>query len=64
MSTAILILAIVCMFGALGSLLVGVVGMGRTEFNKKHGNRLMRFRVGFQAAAIALLLLWALMPKK
>jgi hypothetical protein len=64
MSTAVLILAIVCMFGALGSLLVGVVGLGRTEFNKKHGNRLMRWRIGFQAAAIALLFLWAVMPKK
>lgn len=37
-------------------LLVGVAGFARGgEFNKKHGNKLMRLRILFQAVAIVLI---------
>jgi hypothetical protein len=37
----------------LGTLLTGVVGMGKGgAFNDKYGNKLMRFRVIFQGLAI------------
>jgi hypothetical protein len=41
----------------LGSLMVGVVSMGKAgEFNRKYGNKLMRLRVFFQLATIACLI--------
>lgn len=48
---------------ALGSvvivLILGVIAMARGgEFNRKYGNKLMRARVGLQAAAIVLFLLF------
>ena len=44
---------------ALGSLLVGVFNMGKGgTFNKNNSNKLMRYRVVFQAGAVALLVLY------
>ncbi len=41
----------------LGILVVGVVGFARGgEFNRKHGNRMMRYRIIAQAVAIVLIL--------
>jgi len=58
MSTFLLVAAIACAVGAVGSLLTGVIGLGRSEFNAKYGNKLMRARVGFQFAAILFLFLY------
>jgi len=42
----------------LGSLMVGVVSMGKAgELNRKYSNKLMRMRVFFQMATIACLIL-------
>ena len=42
----------------LGSLMVGVVSMGKAgDFNRKYANKLMRLRVFFQMATIACLIL-------
>lgn len=42
-------------------LLAGVVGMLRGgAFNRRYGNALMRLRVGAQAAAVALIVIYAL----
>jgi hypothetical protein len=42
----------------LGSLMVGVVSMGKAgEFNRKYSNKLMRLRVIFQLATVACLIL-------
>jgi hypothetical protein len=42
----------------LGSLMVGVVSMGKAgDFNRKYSNKLMRLRVFFQLATIACLIL-------
>ncbi len=50
------ILAVVAMGATLVVLLVGVVAMFRGgEFNRRHGNRLMRLRILLQLVAIALL---------
>ena len=65
MSTALLVIAIVLALGAVASLLTGVIGLGRSEFNNKYGNKLMRARVGFQAGAILFLFLyWLTLPGK
>jgi len=41
----------------LGILIVGVLGFARGgEFNRKHGNRMMRYRIIAQAVAIILIL--------
>ena len=42
----------------LGSLMVGVVSMGKAgEFNRKYANKLRRLRVIFQLATVACLIL-------
>jgi hypothetical protein len=58
MSTALLVLAILCALGAVASLLSGVIGLSQSEFNRKYGNKLMRARVGFQFGAVVFLFLY------
>jgi len=42
-------------------LVVGVIGMARgVEFNEKYGNKMMRLRVGLQALAVILVVLFVL----
>jgi len=42
-------------------LIVGVVGMARgSAFNEKYGNKMMRLRVGLQALALILVVLFVL----
>lgn len=59
----------VALFVALAAtlvvLLTGVVGMAAGgEFNRKHGNRLMRLRVLLQAVAVGLILLFFLFGQR
>lgn len=50
--------AIACLI-VLGVLLTGVGGFAKGgEFNKKHANRIMRYRIYAQAVAVALILLF------
>jgi len=51
-------LALVAVVGVLATGIVGFIKGG--EFNRKYGNRLMRFRVGCQAIAVILILLLVL----
>ncbi len=45
----------IAMLAVLAVLVMGLVSMVKGgEFNRKYGNRLMRWRVGLQAAALAL----------
>ncbi|MEO1960007.1 MAG: twin transmembrane helix small protein [Paracoccus sp. (in: a-proteobacteria)] len=47
------------MLVVLGILATGIGGFARGgEFNRKHGNRLMRWRIIGQAIAVALILLF------
>lgn len=58
MSTTFIILMAVTIVLVLASLVLGLVSMLRGgEFNKKHGNNLMRARVGLQGLAILLFIL-------
>jgi hypothetical protein len=53
-----LIAAIAC-FVVLVILMIGIGGFARGgDFNRKHANRIMRYRVIGQAVAIALILLF------
>ncbi|PWR04434.1 twin transmembrane helix small protein [Meridianimarinicoccus roseus] len=53
-----IIVAIACLAVA-GILLVGIGGFARGgEFNRKHANRVMRYRIAAQAVAILLILVF------
>lgn len=52
------VVALACV-AVLIILMVGVGGFARGgEFNRKHANRIMRYRIAAQAVAIALILLF------
>ena len=58
MSGSLFVLLIIAMVATLAVLFIGLFAMARGgEFNKKHGNKLMRFRVAFQGAAILIFIL-------
>lgn len=45
-------------------LLVGIGGFAKGgEFNRKHANRIMRYRIAAQALAVALILLFVLLRR-
>ncbi len=53
-----IIVAIACL-AVLVILMIGVGGFAKGgEFNRKHANRLMRYRIIAQAIAVALILLF------
>lgn len=48
----------------LGILLTGIGGFAKGgDFNKKHANRIMRYRIYAQAVAIALILVFVLIRR-
>ena len=54
------ILGAIASFAVLGILLVGIGGFARGgEFNRKHANRLMRWRLGAQFVAVILIVAFA-----
>ena len=58
MATFFFILTAIFAVLTLGSLMVGVVSMGKAgDFNRKYANKLMRLRVIFQVATVACLIL-------
>lgn len=58
-----IIVAIACLL-VLGILLTGIGGFARGgDFNKKHANRIMRYRIYAQAVAILLILLFVLIRR-
>lgn len=53
-----IVAALACL-GVLVILMIGIGGFARGgEFNRKHANRLMRYRIYAQAGAVALILLF------
>ena len=59
------ILAAVACLVVLAILMVGVGGFARGgEFNRKHANRLLRYRVAAQAVAVVLIVLFAWLRSK
>ena len=64
MSGIVPVLLIVALVATLGVLFAGLLSMARGgEFNRKHGNRLMRWRVALQGMALLLLAILMLMGK-
>lgn len=60
-----LFLVMVVAVGAvLGILLLGIGSFGRGgDFNRRNANRIMRWRIGAQAVAVALILLYVWLRK-
>lgn len=64
MGVLIGILIALSIIGVVGALGVGIFAMIKGgDFNRKYGNKLMRARVGFQAMAILMMILLALVYK-
>ena len=62
MSHAVFVVLIFILLATVGVLLLGLFSMARGgDFNRKYGNKLMRFRVAFQAVAILLVLVLILL---
>ncbi len=59
-----IVVAIACLV-VLGILLTGIGGFAKGgDFNRKHANRIMRYRIYAQAVAIALILFYIWMRSK
>ncbi|RDC71584.1 twin transmembrane helix small protein [Rhodovulum sp. 12E13] len=57
-SDPVFILAAIATAAVAVILLIGIGGFARGgEFNKKHANKVMRWRIGAQAVAVVLILL-------
>ena len=56
-SDPLFIVAAIAALGVLVILAIGIGGFARGgEFNRKHGNRMMRWRIGAQFVAVLLIL--------
>lgn len=61
MSRLLVVLIVLAMAAVLGVLIAGIVSMVRGgEFNRKYGNKLMRWRVILQFTAVMLALIYFL----
>lgn len=64
-SDPLFLLVALAVFIVLGILMFGIGTFGKGgDFNKKHANRIMRWRIGAQAVAIALILLFVFLRSK
>ncbi len=64
MSGIVPVVLIVALVATLGVLFAGLFAMARGgEFNRKHGNRLMRWRVILQGTALVLLAILMLVAR-
>ena len=58
-----IVVALACL-DVLVVLMIGIGGFAKGgEFNKKHANRLMRYRIYAQAGAVALILIFVLVRR-
>ncbi len=59
MSDPLFIVIVIAVLGVLGILMLGIGGFAKGgEFNRKHANRLMRYRIAAQFAAVMLIVLF------
>ncbi len=55
----LLVVVVLAAFAVLLILMVGIGGFAKGgEFNRRNGNRLMRWRIGAQALAVVLILVY------
>ena len=60
LSDPLFIIAAIASLAVLVILLVGVIGFARGgEFNRKHANRIMRWRLGAQFVAVIIIVAFA-----
>ena len=53
------IVVAIAAFAVLGILMVGIGGFAKGgDFNRKHANRIMRYRIAAQAVAVVLILIF------
>ncbi len=58
------IVAAVASLAVLVILMIGIGGFAKGgEFNKKHANRIMRYRIIAQAIAVALIVIWVFVAR-
>lgn len=59
LSDPLLTVVVIAALAVLGILMFGIGSFGKGgDFNKKHANRIMRYRLYAQAGAVALILLF------
>jgi len=59
LSDPLFIVVVVAVFAVLAILLFGIGGFATGgEFNRKHANRIMRYRIYAQAVAVVLILIF------
>jgi len=64
LSDPLFIIAALACLGVLVILMIGIGGFAKGgDFNRKHANRLMRYRIYAQAGAVALIMLFVLVRK-
>ncbi len=64
MQDPLFIVVIIAVLVVAGILLTGIGGFAKGgDFNRKHANRIMRYRIYAQAVAIALILLFVLIRR-
>jgi hypothetical protein len=64
LSDPLFIIAALACLGVLVILMIGIGGFAKGgDFNRKHANRLMRYRIYAQAGAVALIILFVLVRK-
>ena len=57
----LVLVVIIAVFIVLGILLTGIGGFAKGgDFNRKHANRIMRYRIYAQFVAVALILIFVL----
>ena len=61
-SDPLFIVTVLVVLSVLAVLGIGILGFGKGgEFNRKHGNRMMRWRLGLQAVAVVLIVLFVVL---
>lgn len=59
MTDPLFYLIVILCLAVVGVLAFGIGGFAKGgEFNKRHGNRMMRWRLGLQAVAVAVIVLF------
>ena len=57
----LLVLLLIAMIAVVGVLIFGLIAMAKGgEFNRKYGNKMMRWRVAIQAFAVGLIVIFVI----